>query len=306
MMTFTVLPRPPFRLDLTVWALRRRGDNAIDRWDGRVYRRLLARHGGPLQLEVIQTAPLDRAQLHVSATGSGLRFSSEPQLRAIVDCVLGLQIDLDDFYRLAATDARLRVLAERFRGLKPPRFPTVFETLVNAIACQQITLTLGIRLLNKLAERYGPAASEHSGPAHAFPRPCDLAAADPVVLRGIGFSQQKARAIGELAQGVATGQLDSSALASLNNASAVRRLCELRGVGRWSAEYVLLRGLGRLDVFPGDDVGARNNLWRWLRLPGPIDYAAVQQALAPWRSYAGFIYLHLLLDRLADEGRVVL
>jgi DNA-3-methyladenine glycosylase II len=50
----------------------------------------------------------------------------------------------------------------------------------------------------------------------------------------------------------------------LNDAGAVTRLLELRGVGRWTAEYVLLRGLGRTHIFPGDDVGARNNLQRWL------------------------------------------
>jgi DNA-3-methyladenine glycosylase II len=78
--------------------------------------------------------------------------------------LLGLQVDLEPFYRLAATDVRLSALAERFRGLKPPRFPTLFEALVNAIACQQITLTFGIRLLNRLAERYGLASSlEHGG-----------------------------------------------------------------------------------------------------------------------------------------------
>jgi DNA-3-methyladenine glycosylase II len=46
------------------------------------------------------------------------------------------------------------------------------------------------------------------------------------------------------------------------------RLRALRGAGRWTAEYVLLRGFGRLHAFPGDDVGARNNLQRWLGLPG--------------------------------------
>jgi DNA-3-methyladenine glycosylase II len=182
MMTFTVTARPPFHLDLTVWALRRRPDNATDRWDGRVYRRVLVLQGRPLEIEVIQIASTDRAQLQVTARGVGLGLDAEPQLSAILQGLLGFQIDLEDFYRLAATDARLWALAERFRGLKPPRFPTLFEALVNAIACQQITLTLGIRLLNRLAEAYGPAASDHDGQMHAFPQPGDrLAAAGQVV-----------------------------------------------------------------------------------------------------------------------------
>jgi DNA-3-methyladenine glycosylase II len=73
-------------------------------------------------------------------------------------------------------------------------------------------------------------------------------------------------------------------------------------VGRWSAEYALLRGLGRLEVFPGDDVGARNNLARSLGLDPPLDYSAVQRAVAPWAPYSGLGYLHLLLERVEDAG----
>jgi DNA-3-methyladenine glycosylase II len=82
----------------------------------------------------------------------------------------------------------------------------------------------------------------------------------------------------------------------------VARLRGLRGVGRWTAEYVLLRGLGRTHVFPGDDVGARNNLGRWLGLSSALDYDGVRRAVAAWHPYAGLVYFHLLMDRLASRG----
>ena len=82
------------------------------------------------------------------------------------------------------------------------------------------------------------------------------------------------------------------------------RLRGLRGVGRWTAEYVLLRGLGRTTIFPGDDVGARNNLQRWLQLAGPLDYEGVQRTLARWQRFGGLIYFHLLLDRLEEAGHL--
>jgi DNA-3-methyladenine glycosylase II len=72
----------------------------------------------------------------------------------------------------------------------------------------------------------------------------------------------------------------------------------LRGVGRWTAEYALLRGLGRLHVFPGDDVGARNNLQRWLGFLEPLDYEGVRRTLARWAPFQGLVYLHLLLNSL--------
>jgi DNA-3-methyladenine glycosylase II len=76
----------------------------------------------------------------------------------------------------------------------------------------------------------------------------------------------------------------------------------LRGVGRWTAEYALLRGLGRLHVFPGDDVGARNNLARWLDCRASLDYEGVRAAVRHWQPYAGLVYFHLLLASLAERG----
>ncbi|MEP7357307.1 MAG: DNA-3-methyladenine glycosylase 2 family protein, partial [Anaerolineales bacterium] len=127
---------------------------------------------------------------------------------------------------------------------------------------------------------------------------------EPDQLQKLGFSHQKARAMLELAQAISLNRLDLNELISLEDAAAVTRLRQLRGVGRWTAEYVLLRGLGRLNIFPGDDVGARNNLRRWRRLRESLDYAGVARTLARWQPYAGLIYFHLLLDSLTQKGLV--
>ena len=319
--TFLLDPPPPFRLDLTVWTLRRRPDNLVDRWDGETYRRVLplgndGEGDETVEMAVSQIGPLDAPRLRVAL--SGAQVTARPEraeraeraaraARATLTRTLGLEADLSAFYRFAAADAHLGPLAARFRGVKPPRLPSVFEALANAIACQQITLTQGIRLLNRLAQHYGPGLDASDGTAsdtgaHAFPRPRDLAGLDPQDFKALGFSASKGRALVELAGAIAHGQLDLEALAGLDDAAAVARLLQLRGVGRWSAEYVLLRGLGRTHIFPGDDVGARNNLQRWLALAAPLDYGGVRQVLAGWQPYGGLIYFHLLLDRLAQAG----
>jgi DNA-3-methyladenine glycosylase II len=83
-----------------------------------------------------------------------------------------------------------------------------------------------------------------------------------------------------------------------------QHLLELRGVGRWTAEYVLLRGLGRLHIFPGDDVGAQKRLARWLGRSEPMDYADVCRAVERWQPDAGLVYFHLLLDGLSQTGAI--
>jgi DNA-3-methyladenine glycosylase II len=322
--TFSLDAVSPFRLDLTVWTLRRRIDNLMDRWDGQTYRRVLALEDHvAVTVAVTQLGALDAPRVRVTLSGAHLAPEMEGVTRTILERMLGLDVDLAAFYRFAETDLRLGPLVHRFRGVKPPRLPTVFETLVNAIACQQITLTQGIHLLNRLSQTYGVAGSDgaidsddqtapaggswtHPAnlalPAHAFPRPQDLAGIEPQDLKPLGFSTNKGRALVELARAICNGSLELEALVELDDDAVISRLLALRGVGRWTAEYVLLRGLGRTSVFPGDDVGARNNLQRWLGLAEPLDYAGVQRALAGWKPYSGLIYFHLLLDRLAQLG----
>jgi DNA-3-methyladenine glycosylase II len=161
---------------------------------------------------------------------------------------------------------------------------------------------VGILLLNRLSAACGLAFKKREEVRYAFPRPEDLAAASPETVRSLGFSGAKTRALLELGREISSERLDLEAFADLSSEQAVSRLVELRGVGRWTAEYTLLRGLGRIDLFPGDDIGARNNLERWMRLRGPLDYAGVAHVVSRWKPYGGLIYFHLLLDSLARAG----
>ncbi len=302
--TFVLEAVAPFRLDLTVWTLRRRPHNAIDRWDGETYRRTLTLEGEPVEVAVVQAGPPELPRLHVTVCGHSPSPGREQAVTVALERLLGYRIDLAPFYELASGDADLGPLVQRFRGMKPPRFPFVFEGVVNGFACQQLTLTVGIHLLNRLSETYGLTLGADGGSNHAFPRPEDLASVAVEALRPLGFSRQKCRSVIALAQVGADGHANLEGLATLPEPEAFARLNQLRGVGRWTAEYVLLRTLGRLNVFPGDDVGASNNLQRWLGLEQHLDYAAVGRVLGRWQPYQGLVYFHLLLERLTEAGHL--
>lgn len=299
---FSISPRAPFRLDLTAWALRRRAHNAIDRWDGHTYSRALELNGAPAVIAVRQGNQPERPRLTATLTGPGIGHEAETPARAALSRLLGLTVDLSAFVALASRDPVLGELVPPLRGLKPPRFPSVFEAVVNAIACQQLSLGVGIHLLNRLTAAWGRPVAGQPGAVRAFPTPQTLASADPVELRRIGFSSVKARTIVDTARAVADGSLNLEALSQLDDRAAVERLTSLRGIGRWTAEYVMLRGLGRLHVFPGDDVGARNKLERLLGTRRRLDYEAVRDLLARWQPYAGVVYFYLLLDSLSEAG----
>jgi DNA-3-methyladenine glycosylase II len=218
--------------------------------------------------------------------------------------MLGLQVNLTAFYRMASHDSKRRELAEKYRGLKPVRFPTIFETLANAISCQQFTIAAGLQLLNRLGRLGSLALETDSGQVFGSPDPSDLLRLSTRTFRKLGFSRHKTCAFRELSHNILVNRLDLESLANLNNEDAIDFLLGLRGVGRWTAEYTLLRGLGRLDIFPGDDVGARNRLAKWLHRRKPMDYTSVQRALRGWRPYAGFVFFHLLMESLAEAGRL--
>ena len=302
---FSIVAPSPFRLDLTVWALRRRQHNTIDAWDGATYRRTLIADGVPVAVAVHQdrsTAP-GRSRLAVEVRRRG----PEPSATTIDDVartlnrMLGPEVDLTGFYDLARSDGRLDQLARRFCGVRPPRLPSVFEACVNAIACQQLSLTVGIHLLDRLAADYGPRVA-FAAAAPGFPAPERLAAADASDLRRLGFSMTKSRAVIQLAQQVTSGVVDLEGLEHLDDDDAVAALVALPGIGRWSAEYVLLRGLGRLHVLPGDDVGARNSLHRRFGLAQDAGYDDLVALGRKWWPYGGMVYFHLLLDGLNDAG----
>ncbi len=296
--SFRLFPRPPFRLDLTVWVLRREPANRLDRWDGATYRRTVAREGALFEASVRQSSGPGSPSLEVDLRADNDQPDLETIAARALNRLLGLEVDLSEFYRFAAARRELADLVERFHGVKPPRFLSLFEALANGIIFQQVSLPSGTALLNHLVETCGPALPGSTG--RAFPRPETLAGLAPEDFRPLGVSRQKGKALIELAARAAGG-LDLEQVEAMSDDEALAFLCGFRGVGRWTAQYSLLRGLGRLHVFPGDDVGARNKVRGWLGLDHVPDYQGMLDISSGWRPYGGMVYFHLLLNHLAEK-----
>jgi DNA-3-methyladenine glycosylase II len=303
--TFFLKPVPPFRLDLTVWALRRRPENLVDRWDGQTYRRAFSLPAGLVEVSVTQNESPETPQLQVMVESQPFNSNIKIAVTAALERLLGLQIDLSKFYQFAtAQHEQMRLLINTYRGMKPPQFVTVFESLINAIASQQVSRTVGIHFVNQLIVNYGFPISNENATVHTFPSFQVLAKCNLNDLQRIGFSSQKSRAIIELTQSIITDALNFESITQMSDEEATEQLCNLRGIGKWSADYVLLRGLGRIHIFPGGIVGVRNNLQQWLHLKNLLDDTAAKKTLDSWHPYGGLIYFHLLLDRLAAAGHL--
>ena len=301
---FSLHPSPPFRLDLTVWGLRRQAHNAMDVWEQDAYLRTWNYGETRLALRLWQTRGVEEPMLE------GEIYAGPDDDRAIawvcerLQWILGLDRDLTPWYVFAAEDPRLASLRERYRGFRPPRFDSLYEGLINAVACQQVSLQVGILLLNRLRRAYeGDSGGLHQ--TLPFPTPQQLLEQEPELLRSLGFSRQKVRGLRAVAEAARAGDLDERAWQGMP-AEAIRdRLTQIPGIGRWSAEYVLLRALGRLDIFPGDDVGGRKGLLRWLGGEArAVGYEDTLAHLKAWAPFAGMVYFFMLLRRLEEAGYI--
>lgn len=283
---------------MTAWVLRRRPENRIDVWDGSTYSRALVIHDAPVLVRLSQTGPPEAPVIEVIVDSGEHALALKRKLSSILGWMLGLQLDLGEFYRFAARHPEIRPLVERFRGIKPPCFPSLFEALVNGISCQQLSLAVGITLLNRLAASCGL----RSAGREAFPRPQELSLLAESELRKIGYSGNKALALIALTDRILRGSIDLEAISRCEEPEALNRLDELEGIGPWTAQYALLRGLRRLSMFPSNDIGARRSLGRFLKREEPMEDQEFGKTISRWHPYGGLIYFHLLLNSLAQKG----
>lgn len=173
---------------------------------------------------------------------------------------------------------------------------SVFETLARSIASQQLSGLVARKILERLQGLHGGR----------FPTPAEITAADPLALRGAGFSFAKIAALQDLAAHTLDGRLPSdTALARLDDEAVIQACTAVRGIGRWTAEMLLMFTLGRADVLPVDDFGVRNGFhlaYGLKGLPRPRALLAFGERWRPYRSAAAW-YLWRAVD-LHREGRL--
>jgi len=171
--------------------------------------------------------------------------------------LLGLDLDLAGFYRMAKADPALATLIEPLYGLRPTLSPTPFEMLVGSITAQQVNLSFAFACRARLVRRFGTPVKVGRDTVWAFPDPARLAAARVREMRALKYSTRKAEYIRDLARAIVSGALDLEALCAAESALVIERLTALRGLGRWTADWFLARCLGRGEVCPAGDLAVR-------------------------------------------------
>ncbi|MDE3196166.1 MAG: DNA-3-methyladenine glycosylase 2 family protein [Acidobacteriota bacterium] len=200
--------------------------------------------------------------------------------------MLGIDSDAAGFERQFAGDALLGSLIVRQKGLRIPMSPEPWEALAWAIAGQQISLKMAVRLRRELI---ASAGAPHPSGLYAHPSAEAVAALDSVSLTTLGFSRSKAEYLLAAAQAVCGGALPLDSLRLLSARRAGRMMSAIRGIGPWTVQYTLLRGLGFADCLPSGDAGLAQGIDRIRgERPAEPEIRELMARYSPWRSLATY------------------
>lgn len=281
-----ITPVAPFDFELTAGYLTYfQGRYATDSLVNGVYRRLLDLDGQLVLASVSSLGSLEKPELSVELQGEGLTSDNVEAATDKVAWILGVGQELEPFYASAQGDPAMAAITQRFHGLHMPHTASVFEALVLAILGQQIATNVARIIRTLLIETYGPRQTIDGETYYAFPRPETLAALRVEDLRGMKLSQRKA----EYVHGIACTALDDpefiEGLHHLDDEAVVRQITSLRGVGNWTAQWLLIRALGRPDALPLGDLALRRVVSRLYFQDEPLNDTQVEEFCRRWSPY---------------------
>jgi len=244
---------------------------------------LIAGEAGTLEIEPSTQAPRLRVTIQLANVGALLEIVDR------IKRMLDLDADLETINDQLSADPRLAPLIARRPGLRVPGAWDGYELAVRAVLGQQISVGAASALAARLARRFGeplPLALCSSGVELVFPTPARLAEAD---VESLGMPRARAETVRTIARAAAEDPRFFTPSHDL--AESIARLCGLRGVGEWTANYIAMRALREPDAFPAADVGlmraiAGGSLVR----PSARELSAIAERWRPWRAYAA---LHL-------------
>ena len=304
-MPTVILPTPmPFDFALTVGSLTHyRAVSGADTYEGGVYRRAL-RTGNRITPVAVRSA--DGGGIEVTVPDGTLAADTQEAV-ATVSRMLGLDASLAGFHAMLEGDPVLAGAVGSLHGLMPAQAETVFEALVHAVVGQQIGAHVARMIRDGLVATYGTPVQAGDRTLVAFPSPETLLEAGADGLRAQKLSVRKVEYIQDIALRTLEGAIGVTRLGALDDEAAIAELCQVRGIGRWTAEWVLLRSLERSDVIPTGDLALQKVVSRLY-----FDGAAVTDkqlaafAAERWRPYRGLAaqYLFALMrrQRAADEA----
>jgi DNA-3-methyladenine glycosylase II len=300
-MDLKIKPLPPFDLDLSA-RLFSEGDWRIRRYEAGRYWQVVRVEKRLALAAVRSLGTVDEPMLSVDLEpDEGLSEADGMTVEALVSKIFNLNLDLRPFYEAVKGDRVMSQLTSALRGLKPPSTASAFEALIDSIVEQQISLQAAWSMQRRLTEAFGDALAVGDKTYFAFPRPKRLAEATIEQLRSCGLSQRKAEYVRGVSRLVVDG-FNLEGLKALSDEKIIEELSKIRGVGVWTAELTMIRGMQKFDAIPADDLGLRRAIARYYYDDRKISGAEARRTADAWKGWRGLASFYLIMgERLGIE-----
>lgn len=215
------------------------------------------------------------------------------EIRHYVTDWFDLKTDLKPFYALASKDPILKSLVKKYAGYRIVGMPDLFEALSWAIIGQQINLSFAYRLKQQFVQSFGEKFSWKERTYYHFPAAELVSRLNPHSLLALQFSRQKAEYVIATAKAFASGAISKEHLSMLSFSDAKERLIKLKGIGNWTANYVLMKTFHYPNAFPLEDAGLHQAIRRQLHLSAKPTLQQVEQLFNRYKGWEAYATLYL-------------
>jgi AraC family transcriptional regulator of adaptative response / DNA-3-methyladenine glycosylase II len=270
--------RPPYHWQAMLDFLAPRATPGVEVVEDLTYRRSIAANGFEGYFEVSLDPARDALLVRIDFPDPRSLFVIVERIRAMFD----LNADWASIVKTLRTDPVLNASMQADPGVRVPGCWNGFELAVRAILGQQVTVRGATSLAGRMASEfgkkiYGKKIEGPKGVTHLFPTSEVLANEK---LTSVGLTNARAETIRALARAVRADKIKFEGV--VDSEEFLRRLCEIPGIGAWTAQYVAMRALGEPDAFPSSDLG----LLRSLQVSSPKELERRAEPWRPWRAYA--------------------
>jgi AraC family transcriptional regulator of adaptative response / DNA-3-methyladenine glycosylase II len=280
--------RPPYHWEGMLSFLAARSTPGVELVEAGKYRRTISLNGRDGYFEVSFDEGRDALMVRIEFGDPKSLFFIIERIRKMFD----LGADWAAIVQSLRSDPALASSVETDPGLRVPGCWSGFELVVRTILGQQITVKGATAMAGRMANSFGKLFVGASGLTHLFPSAEVLADAK---LDDIGLTGARAETIRALARAVCDGKINFEGV--VDSDAFLNRLCQIPGIGRWTAQYVAMRALGEPDAFPARDLG----LLRAAALKSARELERRAEAWRPWRAYAT-MYLWRLASQCPLSG----
>lgn len=301
-MEFDTEPVPPFDFHLSA-KIFSEGDQRICRYENGTYWQVTRLNHKMVLVTLRSSGNVDEPKLSVSLMpDEDLSDDDMKKAEEMVRYLFNMNLDLKPFYEAIKGDRAMSKITQELWGLRSPSTATVFEALVDSIVEQQISLKVAWTLERRLTETFGDKLPLGDKIYYAFPEPERLAKATIEDLRGCGLSFRKSEYIRDLAKLNLVG-LDLEKFKDYKDPEKIiEELRHIRGVGVWTAELAMVRGMQKLDAIPADDLGLRRCISHYYCGDRKITGDQARKIAEAWKGWKGLASFYLIMaERIGIE-----